>query len=732
MDRSVAGETKWNSKRRKLLLRVFNNTADIGLHHSGGTLDAAGLSNAGGGGGRRWGAPAGADNGRQSKSFIDRSVDVDESESLPSDRNELTEQLATTTTTTTFGNKQRHNSASQNESGDDNTWRSDRRCGNDGFMNESRLPRLNSGDNKVSSKSYNLPTERNDRVGLLGSNPDFRRRGSLKRNSLLADKYWNSGRIPGYLDSGELRSIRNNEINKTDVDRKRVTGLRFDPLYLPRLNGLDLGPRGVALVADEVQPSCCYIPDRYRSRDRSRDRVTMDSFPPPTPEDLKFLSAKHFLRKLRREKQEADLGRKYGDPEEGDTGVGLPEVDSKAHDDRLDTASTGSTGSTATVYLIRTVKKSSLGPNGGNRHGNGLEHSTPYKRRHVGNPRREIVLEPVQIAARNGGDRRKLGEGQAKDTGEGQRSRTTKTKRVKDSTAQTNDLDCTERDAAEVGAADPVKVIVPRRPTRTIGLQTANQAELSADDATVTSSSSDPRSRRSMGVQTTVTHPINSKTSTGTQTTDADDVTRRHRNARTRDFGAQTDAGSNPLPEVEEAEEIVTSRRQQRHKRTSNVVPDALADLPKANDASTNTKIADFPQDSPEQAIGLTEEGQDMTFYSLQHEVRLLRHENYFLRQQLDYPIKPKGRLQKQNEAKILQIIRRLESKGSKGKMTPQIRDEMINETMIENEMLRAENSSLQATLDQSQRLQEQLVSENDVLQKKLDLLGQPADYTFA
>lgn len=585
MERSVAGESKWNSKRRRLVLRVFNNTAD-GRHCGGGTLDAADLSDADGG---RWGAPAGSDNGRQSKSFIGRlAVDADESESLPLDRNELTEQLATTTTTT-FGNKQRQKSASRNARIDSNTRRSDRSCRNDGILNESRLPRLDSGnrgDNKVSSKSYNLPTERDDQVGLIRSNSDFRRKGNLKRNS-LPDKYWNSGRILGYLDNVELRSIRNSEVNKTDADRKPVTGLRFDPLYLPRLNVLDPGLRGVAIALDEGQPSYYYIPDRFRTRDRSRDRVTMDSFPPPTPEDLKSLSAKHFLRKLRREKQEADLGRKYGYQEGGGTGV--PEVDSKAHDDRLDTASTGSTGSTATVYLIRTVKKSSLGPNGGNHHGNckanDLEHSTPYKRRIVGNPRKEIVLEPVQIAARNDGDRRKIGEGRAKDTGEGHKSRTTKTKRVKDSTAQTNDRDSTERDE-EVSAAVPVKFIVPRRPKRTIGLQTANQAELLFDvEATVTSSSSDPRSRRSMGVQTTTTtHPIDSKTSTGTQTTDADDVTRR-RQKRTRDFGAQTETDSNPLPEVEEAEEIVTSR-EQRHKRTSNVL-DALVDLPKANDATS-------------------------------------------------------------------------------------------------------------------------------------------------
>lgn len=580
--RSVTGESKWNSKRRRLVLRVFNSTTDRGY----GTLDAAGLGNAVSASALTL---AGSDNGGgRSESFIGRLVAGDCESSPFYRRSELTGQPGTT-----FCNKQPQKSTGtlKNTRIDSNAWWGDDRRRNDGILCESRLLRLNSSgngggnNNNVPSRSYNLPTERDGRVGLIGSNSDFRK-GNLKRNS-LPDKYWNSGRILGYLDNVKFR---NNEINKTHADRKKVTDLQFDPLFLPRLNGLDrdLDPRGVAVALDEGgQFSYYYVPDRFVSRDRSRDRVTMDSFPPPTPEDLKFLSAKHFLRKLKKEKQEVDLlRRKYGEPEE-EGGTGVPEVDSKAHDDRLGTASTGSTGSTATVYLIRTVKKSSLGPNGGNRpnhHGNGgkvndLEHSMPYKRRNVGNNlRREIVLEPVQIA-RNDGDRRKPGEGQARDTVEGQqaRTRTTKTKRVKDSTAQTNDLYSTER-YAEVSAV-PMKVIVPRRPKRTIGLQTAaNQSELfDDDDATVTSSSG----RRSIGVQTT-SHPIVSKTSTETQTTDGDDVTRRRHQKRTRDFGVQTETDSK---EIEETEKTVTS--QERERRTSNVPDAPLVDLSMASDVTS-------------------------------------------------------------------------------------------------------------------------------------------------
>jgi hypothetical protein len=54
---------------------------------------------------------------------------------------------------------------------------------------------------------------------------------------------------------------------------------------------------------------------------------------------------------------------------------------------------------------------------------------------------------------------------------------------------------------------------------------------------------------------------------------------------------------------------------------------------------------------------------------------------------QLDFPVKPKGQLQKENDSKFLQMLK---EQRRDGKVTEHGLYEMLQEYMIENEMLRS------------------------------------------
>jgi len=53
---------------------------------------------------------------------------------------------------------------------------------------------------------------------------------------------------------------------------------------------------------------------------------------------------------------------------------------------------------------------------------------------------------------------------------------------------------------------------------------------------------------------------------------------------------------------------------------------------------------------------------------------------------QLDFPVKPKGQLQKENDSKFLQMLR---EQKREGKISESALYEMLQEYMIENDMLR-------------------------------------------
>jgi len=59
---------------------------------------------------------------------------------------------------------------------------------------------------------------------------------------------------------------------------------------------------------------------------------------------------------------------------------------------------------------------------------------------------------------------------------------------------------------------------------------------------------------------------------------------------------------------------------------------------------------------------------------------------------QLDFPVKPKGQLQRENDNKFLQMLR--EQKGT-GKVSEGGLYEMLQEYMIENDMLRSDSHTI-------------------------------------
>ncbi|XP_076434848.1 kinesin-like protein KIF12 [Babylonia areolata] len=101
---------------------------------------------------------------------------------------------------------------------------------------------------------------------------------------------------------------------------------------------------------------------------------------------------------------------------------------------------------------------------------------------------------------------------------------------------------------------------------------------------------------------------------------------------------------------------------------------------------------------------------------NLKREIKVLRSENHYLRQQLDFPAKPKGQLQKENDEKFMKFM-----KEQKEKETGLY--EMLQEYMVENENLRAENSEMHSTRDRTRREQQLLYRENEKLMKRVDEL---------
>ncbi|BFZ04439.1 hypothetical protein BsWGS_07478 [Bradybaena similaris] len=101
---------------------------------------------------------------------------------------------------------------------------------------------------------------------------------------------------------------------------------------------------------------------------------------------------------------------------------------------------------------------------------------------------------------------------------------------------------------------------------------------------------------------------------------------------------------------------------------------------------------------------------------TLKREIRILRQENHYLRQQLDFPAKPKGQLQKENDEQFLKFMKQQEQKET-GLY------EMLQEYMVENESLRSENSQLHTVKDSMRREQQALHDENESLSQRVEQL---------
>ncbi|KAK3083515.1 hypothetical protein FSP39_024535, partial [Pinctada imbricata] len=78
---------------------------------------------------------------------------------------------------------------------------------------------------------------------------------------------------------------------------------------------------------------------------------------------------------------------------------------------------------------------------------------------------------------------------------------------------------------------------------------------------------------------------------------------------------------------------------------------------------------------------------------SLKREIKILRNENVYLRQQLEFPAKPKGALQKENDEKFMKFLKQGKDVGNTGPPVASNKGEaglyeMLQEYMIENEAL--------------------------------------------
>ncbi|XP_071178806.1 uncharacterized protein [Mytilus edulis] len=105
---------------------------------------------------------------------------------------------------------------------------------------------------------------------------------------------------------------------------------------------------------------------------------------------------------------------------------------------------------------------------------------------------------------------------------------------------------------------------------------------------------------------------------------------------------------------------------------------------------------------------------------SLKREIKILRNENHYLREQLEFPAKPKGDLQKNNDEKFMKMVKDMQSKASPGDKDLYA---MLQEYMIENEALRNENSELHRNKDQLHRDHQSLSKHNERLQVDIEKL---------
>nr|XP_022337125.1 kinesin-like protein KIF12 isoform X12 [Crassostrea virginica] len=113
---------------------------------------------------------------------------------------------------------------------------------------------------------------------------------------------------------------------------------------------------------------------------------------------------------------------------------------------------------------------------------------------------------------------------------------------------------------------------------------------------------------------------------------------------------------------------------------------------------------------------------------SLKREVKILRNENVYLRQQLEFPAKPKGELQKSNDEKFMKFLKTQGKESNDPKTnakggTEAGLYEMLQEYMIENESLRSENSEMHQAKDRIKREQQLMYRENERLSKHIERL---------
>lgn len=110
---------------------------------------------------------------------------------------------------------------------------------------------------------------------------------------------------------------------------------------------------------------------------------------------------------------------------------------------------------------------------------------------------------------------------------------------------------------------------------------------------------------------------------------------------------------------------------------------------------------------------------------SLKREIKILRNENHYLREQLEFPSKPKGDLQKNNDEKVLKMVKEIQSKANSGDKDLY---SMLQEYMIENEALRNENSELHRNKDQLHRDQQSLSKQNEKLVSNIENMQRTLD----
>ncbi|XP_061189886.1 kinesin-like protein KIF12 isoform X2 [Saccostrea echinata] len=113
---------------------------------------------------------------------------------------------------------------------------------------------------------------------------------------------------------------------------------------------------------------------------------------------------------------------------------------------------------------------------------------------------------------------------------------------------------------------------------------------------------------------------------------------------------------------------------------------------------------------------------------SLKREIKILRNENIYLRQQLEFPAKPKGELQKSNDEKFMKFLKTQGKESNDPKTnvkggTEAGLYEMLQEYMIENEALRSENSEMHQAKDRVKREQQLMYRENEKLTKRIEQL---------